>query len=217
MNSNLIHPSFLSVAARVATRSALLSLAVFVSSALAQSVAPVKLNWLDGQPPAVPQSVSWGVPWPKGQVQKNDSLVLKTADGKVVPAQTWPLAYWPDGSIMWSGQSIVAMPDMAGPFQLAVGAASAPAVKITCTQDDRAITVDTGAIKVRLPKSGSSLVESIMIGDRTHDIRAARMNGARSVGVLWGYGSRDELAGADAVVTAPSELPATLARVLARG
>lgn len=58
---------------------------------------------------------------------------------------------------------------------------------------------------------------AIMIGDRTHDIRAARMNGARSVGVLWGYGSRDELAGADAVVTAPSELPATLARVLARG
>jgi hypothetical protein len=167
MNTHTHCSSFLSVTARVATRSALLLLAVFVSSALAQPVEPVKLNWLDGHPPAIPQSVSWGVPWPKGQVQKNDSLVLKTADGKVVPAQTWPLAYWPDGSIMWSGQSIVAMPDMAGPFQLAVGAASAPAVKITCTQDDRAITVDTGAIKVRLPKSGSSLVESIMIGDRT--------------------------------------------------
>jgi hypothetical protein len=167
MNTHTHCSSFLSVTARVATRSALLLLAVFVSSALAQSVEPVKLNWLDGHPPAIPQSVSWGVPWPKGQVQKNDSLVLKTADGKVVPAQIWPLAYWPDGSIMWSGQSIVAMPDMAGPFQLAVGAASAPAVKITCTQDDRAITVDTGAIKVRLPRSGSSLVESIMIGDRT--------------------------------------------------
>ena len=73
--------SFLSVTARVATRSALFSLAVFVSSALAQSVEPIRLNWLDGQPPAIPQSVSWGVPWVKGQVQKSDSLVLKAAVG----------------------------------------------------------------------------------------------------------------------------------------
>ena len=51
---------------------------------------PVKLNWLDGQPPAAPQSVSWGVPWPKGKVQKSDSLVLKAADGKAIPVQTWP-------------------------------------------------------------------------------------------------------------------------------
>jgi phosphoglycolate phosphatase len=39
-----------------------------------------------------------------------------------------------------------------------------------------------------------------MIGDRLHDIRGAKLNGLRSAGVLWGYGSRDELseAGADA-------------------
>ena len=49
---------------------------------------------------------------------------------------------------------------------------------------------------------------AVMIGDRSHDIRAARMNGARSIGVLWGYGTREELvdAGADAVVATPREL-----------
>jgi phosphoglycolate phosphatase len=47
-----------------------------------------------------------------------------------------------------------------------------------------------------------------MIGDRHHDIRAAHANGARAVGVLWGYGSRDELAGADALLNAPAELVA---------
>ncbi|MEP7328838.1 MAG: HAD hydrolase-like protein, partial [Betaproteobacteria bacterium] len=41
---------------------------------------------------------------------------------------------------------------------------------------------------------------AIMIGDRSHDVRAARMNGARAVGVLWGYGSKEELASADAIV-----------------
>lgn len=46
-----------------------------------------------------------------------------------------------------------------------------------------------------------------MIGDRHHDIRAARSNGTRAVGVLWGYGSREELADADRLLESPDELP----------
>lgn len=57
---------------------------------------------------------------------------------------------------------------------------------------------------------------AIMIGDRSHDLRAARMNGARAVGVLWGYGSREELAGADAVVEQPQLLPDALLGLCAR-
>lgn len=39
----------------------------------------------------------------------------------------------------------------------------------------------------------------IMIGDRLHDINGAKKSGLRSIGVLWGYGSKEELeeAGAD--------------------
>ena len=48
--------------------------------------------------------------------------------------------------------------------------------------------------------------DAIMIGDRHHDVRAARMNGARAIGVLWGYGSAEELADADARVNTPAEL-----------
>jgi phosphoglycolate phosphatase len=54
---------------------------------------------------------------------------------------------------------------------------------------------------------------AVMIGDRDHDIRAARANGVRAVGVLWGYGSAAELAGADAVVATPAELPDVLLRL----
>jgi phosphoglycolate phosphatase len=57
--------------------------------------------------------------------------------------------------------------------------------------------------------------QAIMIGDRSHDIRAARMNGTRSVGVLWGYGSREELEGADAIAAHPAELPGTFAAIAA--
>ncbi len=50
-----------------------------------------------------------------------------------------------------------------------------------------------------------------MIGDRDNDVRAGRGNGTRTIGVLWGYGSREELAGADALAQTPEALPALLA------
>jgi phosphoglycolate phosphatase len=57
--------------------------------------------------------------------------------------------------------------------------------------------------------------DAVMIGDREIDVTAARANGVRSIGVLWGYGSREELlaAGADVLCTAPVELTACLARL----
>lgn len=53
---------------------------------------------------------------------------------------------------------------------------------------------------------------SIMIGDRHHDIDAAIHHGLISVGVTWGFGSRDELeqAGATRVIDHPSELTAVI-------
>ena len=50
----------------------------------------------------------------------------------------------------------------------------------------------------------------VMVGDRRHDIAGARANGMRGLGVLWGYGAREELeaAGADALVAAPHDLAA---------
>lgn len=51
-----------------------------------------------------------------------------------------------------------------------------------------------------------------IVGDRRHDVEAARENGIGSIGVTWGFGSRDELtlAGADQVVDSPAELMALL-------
>lgn len=55
---------------------------------------------------------------------------------------------------------------------------------------------------------------SYMIGDRHHDIDAATEVGTHSIGVLWGYGDREELetAGATHVVSAPQELLEILVR-----
>ena len=47
---------------------------------------------------------------------------------------------------------------------------------------------------------------AIMIGDRAHDVRAAHANDLRAIGILWGYGSREELIDADSLVATPAEL-----------
>lgn len=64
------------------------------------------------------------------------------------------------------------------------------------------------AIQLLGEKQRYTLEEIVMIGDREHDVIGARKNGLASIGVLFGYGSREELtwAGADAVVSSVCEL-----------
>ena len=59
---------------------------------------------------------------------------------------------------------------------------------------------------------------SVMVGDRRYDIIGGHANGMRALGVLWGYGSGEELqaAGADAVISQPDSLPAAALSLLKR-
>ena len=63
-------------------------------------------------------------------------------------------------------------------------------------------------IAYALEKTGIDKSEVIMVGDRNHDIIGAKVNGVFSVGVLFGYGSREELteAGADVIVETVNDL-----------
>ena len=61
--------------------------------------------------------------------------------------------------------------------------------------------------------------QCLMVGDRRYDISGAHAVGMRGLGVLWGYGTRDELetAGADRLVDSPGDLaPAVLSMVNGR-
>lgn len=53
---------------------------------------------------------------------------------------------------------------------------------------------------------------TVMIGDRAHDVVGALANGVRPIGVLWGYGTREELAnaGATAFCEHPSQMTGLL-------
>lgn len=53
---------------------------------------------------------------------------------------------------------------------------------------------------------------ALMIGDRRHDMEGAAKNGIDSMGVLYGYGSREELEGAGAIYLAAT--PAEIAKLV---
>ena len=59
-----------------------------------------------------------------------------------------------------------------------------------------------------LENTGIKNSDVVMIGDRNHDIIGAKANGVASIGVLYGYGDREELAeaGADVIATTVEEL-----------
>lgn len=59
---------------------------------------------------------------------------------------------------------------------------------------------------------GLSSSETIMVGDRMHDMVGAKANGVCGIGVLWGYGTHDELisSGAQNCIGHPKELTTLL-------
>jgi phosphoglycolate phosphatase len=72
-------------------------------------------------------------------------------------------------------------------------------------------------IAAALADFGQSAEDTIMVGDRLFDIEGAVANGVRGVGVLWGFGDREELeaAGAWKVVEAPAEIVLLAGEVIA--
>ena len=74
---------------------------------------------------------------------------------------------------------------------------------------------DKGALlDYALRCTGIDPLRSVMVGDRIHDIRAARAVGMPVIGVAWGYGSAAELSQADAICESPAQLPPMIATLL---
>jgi phosphoglycolate phosphatase len=67
-------------------------------------------------------------------------------------------------------------------------------------------------IAAALADFGAAPADAAMVGDRRFDIEGAVANGIAGIGVLWGFGSREELerAGARILAERPDELGALL-------
>jgi hypothetical protein len=130
------------------------------SNAEPQALQPVELHWLEGQTPALLAGTAWGMPWPQGAAKRDQAFQAKTDKGESVPVQTWPLAYWPDGSLKWTGHAIGSS-EAPSKLTIVVGAPAVPVQSVTLRETAQTIEVDTGVIRCRIGKSGGAVIELI--------------------------------------------------------
>lgn len=125
----------------------------------------VRLEWLEDGPETT-TGVSWGVPWEEGTLSREETLELTDESGTPVPVQSWPTAYWPDGSVKWTGHAAVFAEDAADSFEITStdGTETAgvePDRPLTVTETDERVDVDTGRITCRINRYGSAVVDEI--------------------------------------------------------
>lgn len=85
----------------------------------------------------------------------------------------------------------------------------APAFQVTCgLQDTRRLKPSPAPVLFAAARLGLPVEKCVMVGDTTVDVLSARRAGAWSVGVLCGFGERDELkkCGAHLILESTAEL-----------
>jgi hypothetical protein len=123
-------------------------------------------RWLDGAPPKVQPGATWGMPWPRGKHAAGTSFELRSGKGDALPAQSWPLATWPDGSLKWTAHAIPAGVASSDRFEVIAGEAAMPEKALSARETDDAIEIDTGVVQVRVAKRGRELVPVIARGGK---------------------------------------------------
>ena len=145
----------------------LLVVVIFFSARCSgQTNTQVELRWIDSNSATQPVGVSWGVPWARGTVRKEQTFTLTNAEGKTIPVQTWTTAYWPDGSVKWTGFATVSTSK--GNLKLAANKTkTAPATaSLLVSENNEMVTVNTGEIRCAIRKRGNFFIDSLVVDGR---------------------------------------------------
>jgi hypothetical protein len=122
-------------------------------------------TWLDGAAPAaLPAGTAFGVPFPRGAVASVAELRLTDASAEPLPAQFWPLATWPDGSLKWAGTAPGAAADGLRVVADRSLEAPEPVETVEVAESGDELVVSTGPLTARIPRRGAALVSELRHG-----------------------------------------------------
>ncbi|MCW0481329.1 hypothetical protein [Gaoshiqia sediminis] len=139
-----------------------------ISSVKAQGQS-IQLNWMGNHAPQISTGISWGVPFAEGEVQPSQFFLLRDSIGESLPLQSWPLAYWPDGSLKWVGLSTVVDAGSANAFTLEAVEKAQPLVAgktLVVEEQDEFVRVNTVGLQCVLPRSGNKLIGSMHVAGK---------------------------------------------------
>lgn len=152
----------------------LTALGCFSLAMSAQDVADVR--WI-GSTPKHNSGATFGLPWPRGKYQVNSTTFTASSDSEEqVELQSWATAYWPDGSIKWTGHAIPASETVPDGYKVIVSGSGngnhsnssstllnrrQTQSQLVVTDQDDEVVVNTGKLTATFPKSGSVIVGTI--------------------------------------------------------
>lgn len=163
--------------------SAFLSLALLSSLSAVTATPPydknatydgVKVHWLGGSPPTHNFGTTFGLPWPRSTYYSNTTRF--SIDGET-QLQSWPTAFWPDGSLKWTAHAIAGSESPPEELVLSLSGAhnhtrggstpekhenrAAHSSKLTVTDFGDEVQVDTGKIVASFPKEGNVVLSEL--------------------------------------------------------
>ncbi|MCB1122182.1 MAG: Tat pathway signal sequence domain protein, partial [Verrucomicrobiae bacterium] len=127
--------------------------------------APVR--WLDGEKPVHFNGSTWGLSWPEGSLEKDASFKLTSETGESIPVQSWPTAYWPDGSLKWTAHAVPAKVELSSRYRIEPGQPRKPEKPLTVTETANLIRINTGVIEASVLKKGETLIQRITRGTQS--------------------------------------------------
>ncbi len=116
-------------------------------------------TWLDSAPPDRHEGVTWGQPWPRGTHLARD---YRLAAGEAL--QSWPLAWWPDGSIKWTGHAVAADAARAEGLRVEAGRGRASASMVQVSETPDALTVIVGDTVWTVGRHGAAIIRQATTG-----------------------------------------------------
>lgn len=120
------------------------------------------MKWL-GNPPRSEKAITWGHPWEKGSLEKNQVTTLQAIGNK--PMQTKVMAVWPDGSVKWTSHTAVLSKDDLLEFKKSDD--TLDEVENIAIEKFNGIYINNGKLTAYIPKHGEgfNLIEWIKTTD----------------------------------------------------
>lgn len=138
------------------------------------AVEGVLVDWLEPPVTRPRRGISWGQPWPRGAVAGNTGFVVGGSLQAEQPLQSWPLAYWPDGSLKWSGHALPPSSLDLGPVRVRPVKHPVETRRLLVRQESAGLRIDTGSLRALVPSRGDKLLKDVS-GPGASGLQQARL------------------------------------------
>ena len=103
------------------------------------------------------------MPWKEGELSRDERLSLHVEGGTPHELQSWPTAYWPDGSVKWTAHAAVFPTGAPHGYTIVKGDPehSPTPASLSVREAEDGFTIDTGVISFRVPKTGRRMIADV--------------------------------------------------------